>query len=78
MVGTKVTRLTRSYRPEETGWIWTSDGVNSYDIEARAGSLPAARRIVINVKEADREFSRSHRVESIIQRYSNFVGFPSS
>ncbi|HVQ20691.1 MAG TPA: ATP-binding protein, partial [Terrimicrobiaceae bacterium] len=75
MVGTKVTVLTRSYQPEETGWIWTSDGVNSYDLEAGV-DLPRGTKVVINLREADREFSRSHWVESIIQRYSNFVGFP--
>ena len=75
MVGTKVTVFTRSYQPEETGWIWASDGVNSYDIEP-AQDLSRGTKIVITLKEADREFSRSHRVESIIQRYSNFVGFP--
>jgi TNF receptor-associated protein 1 len=75
MVGTKVTVLTRSYQPEETGWIWTSDGVNSYDLEAGV-DLPRGTKIVVGLREADHEFSRSHRVEAIIQRYSNFVGFP--
>lgn len=75
MVGTKVTVYTRSYKPEETGWIWSSDGVNSYEIEPGL-DLPRGTKIVINLKEADREFSRSHRVEAIIKRYSNFVGFP--
>jgi TNF receptor-associated protein 1 len=75
MVGTKVTVLTRSYKPEETGWIWTSDGVNSYELEAGV-DLARGTKIVVNLREADREFSRSHRVEAIIRRYSNFVGFP--
>ena len=75
MVGTKVTVFTRSYKPDDTGWIWTSDGVNSYEIEP-GQDLSRGTKIVINLKEADREFSRSHRVETIIQRYSNFVGFP--
>ncbi len=75
MVGTKVTVYTRSYKPEETGWIWSSDGVNSYEIEPGL-DLPRGTKIVINLKETDREFSRSHRVEAIIKRYSNFVGFP--
>src|SRR4249919_1031420 len=64
MVGTKVSVFTRSYKPDETGWIWASDGVNSYDIEP-AQDLARGTKIVINLKEADREFSRSHRVESI-------------
>lgn len=75
MVATKVTVFTRSYRPDDTGWIWSSDGVSAYEIEPGV-DLPRGTKIVINLKEDDREFSREHRVESIIQRYSNFVGFP--
>lgn len=75
MVATKVTVYTRSYQPGDTGWIWTSDGINSYEIEP-GQDLDRGTKIVITLKEADREFSRASRVESIIQRYSNFVGFP--
>jgi molecular chaperone HtpG len=75
MVGAKVTVYTRSYKPEETGWIWSSDGVTSYEIEPGL-DLPRGTKIVINLKEGDREFSRAHRVEAIIKRYSNFVAFP--
>lgn len=75
MVASKVTVYTRSYKPEETGWIWSSDGVSSYDLEP-ASDLNRGTKIVINLTEPDREFSRAHRVESIIKRYSNFVGFP--
>jgi TNF receptor-associated protein 1 len=75
MVGAQVTVYTRSYKPEETGWIWTSDGVNSYDIEPGL-DLPRGTKVVINLKEGEREFSRAHRVEAIIKRYSNFVAFP--
>jgi molecular chaperone HtpG len=49
--------------------------VSSYDIEPGL-DLPRGTKIVINLKESDREFSRAHRVESIIKRYSNFVAFP--
>ncbi len=75
MVATKVTVYTRSYKPEDTGWIWTSDGVSAYEIEP-GQDLDRGTKIVINLKESDREFARAHRVESIIQKYSNFVGFP--
>ena len=51
MVGTKVTVYTRSYKPEEAGWIWTSDGVNSYEIEPGL-DLARGTKIVINLKEA--------------------------
>jgi len=75
MAATKVTVYTRSYRPDDTGWIWSSDGVSAYEIEP-GQDLPRGTKIVLNLKEADREFARAHHVESIIQRYSNFVGFP--
>jgi HSP90 family molecular chaperone len=70
-----VTVYTRSYKPEETGWIWSSDGVNSYAIEPGLDLLRGTK-VLIDLKEEDRELSRSHRVEAIIKRYPNFVGFP--
>ena len=75
MVATKVTVFTRSYQPGESGWIWSSDGVSNYEIEPGL-DLNRGTKIVINLKEADREFSRAQHVESIIKRYSNFVGYP--
>ncbi len=75
MVATKVTVFTRSYQPDETGWIWTSDGVSSYEIEP-GNDLPRGTKIVIHLKEEDQDYATPRRVESIIKRYSNFVGFP--
>jgi molecular chaperone HtpG len=75
MVATKVTVYTRSHRPEETGWIWSSDGVSDYEITP-GSDLPRGTKIVLQLKESDHEFSRESRVEGIIRRYSNFVGFP--
>ncbi len=75
MVASKVTVYTRSYQPNETGWIWTSDGVSSYEIEPGA-DLARGTKIVIQLTEADKEYATKYRVESVIKRYSNFVGFP--
>lgn len=75
MVATKVTVYTRSHQPGETGWIWSSDGVSNYELEA-ASDLPRGTKIVIQLKEEDKEYATAYRVESIIRRYSNFVGFP--
>lgn len=75
MVAENVTVYTRSYQPDDSGWIWSSDGVSSYEISP-GENLDRGTKIVLKLKEADREFARAHRVESIIQRYSNFVGFP--
>lgn len=73
MVADKVTVYTRSYQPEESGWIWTSDGQTGYEIEA-AGDLDRGTKIVLHLR--DTEFAQKHRVESVIKRYSNFVQFP--
>ncbi len=75
MVGEKVTVYTRSYKPEESGWIWSSDGANSYEIEPGT-DLDRGTKIVIQLKKDDHEFAQASRVEGIIKRYSNFVSFP--
>jgi len=72
MVAEKVTVYTRSYQPNEQGWIWTSDGQSGYEIEA-AGELERGTKIVLQLR--DTEFAQQHRVEGIIKRYSNFVPF---
>ncbi|MGC1481297.1 MAG: molecular chaperone HtpG [Chthoniobacterales bacterium] len=75
MVASKVTVYTRSHESDATGWIWSSDGVSSYEIE-EASDLPRGTRIVISLTEDDKEYANEQRVESIIKRYSNFVGVP--
>jgi len=75
MVGAKVTVYTRSYKADETGWIWTSDGANSYEIEPGT-DIDRGTKIVIELKADDQDFAKDYRVESIIKQYSNFVSFP--
>ena len=73
MVADSVEVYTRSYRPQEKGWLWKSDGKTGYELEP-AGDLERGTRIVLHLREA--EFSSAHRIESIIKHYSNFVSFP--
>jgi molecular chaperone HtpG len=73
MVAEKVVVFTRSHRPGEPGWIWTSDGRTGYEIEP-AGELPRGTKVVVHLK--DTEFAQAYRIESIIKRYSNFVPLP--
>src|SRR5436190_14334016 len=65
MVAEKVTVFTRSYRPEEPGWIWTSDGQSGYEID-QAGELSRGTQIVLQLR--DTEFAQAPRIESIIKR----------
>ena len=73
MVAEKVTVYSRSYKPGEQGWIWTSDGRTGYEIEP-AGAIDRGTRIVVQLKET--EFATASRVEQIIRHYSNFVPIP--
>jgi molecular chaperone HtpG len=72
MVAEKVTVYTRSYQPDEAGWIWISDGQSGYEIEP-ATDLERGTKIVLQLR--DTEFAQAHRVESVIKHYSNFVPF---
>jgi TNF receptor-associated protein 1 len=68
-----VTVYTRSYQPNESGWVWTSDGKTGYEIEPAEG-LSRGTKIVVQLR--DTEFAQQENVERIIKHYSNFVQFP--
>jgi TNF receptor-associated protein 1 len=75
MVAKKVTVLSRSFQPEETGWQWISEGMGGYEL-APASDLPRGTKITLELKDDAKEFAQENTVERIIQRYSSFVPFP--
>ena len=75
MVAKRVRVYTHSWKKTGTHLVWTSDGSGSYEIEAIKGQRRGCK-VVIHLKDEDKEFSRSSRVKEILQRYSNFVQFP--
>jgi len=75
MVATQVTVFSRSYKTGEQGHKWTSDGVGGYEIEPVA-DLPRGTKIVVALKESEKEFAEDFTIAGIIKRYSNFVQFP--
>ncbi len=75
MVAEEVRVLTRSYRPDTPGYSWTSDGQGGYEITS-APDWNRGTRVLIKLKDDDKNFAQASRVESIIKRYSNFVPFP--
>jgi TNF receptor-associated protein 1 len=75
MAAAKVTVTSRSYRPEEAGWSWTSEGPGGYQIES-AADLPRGTKIVLQLKDDAKDFAKKDNVERIIKRYSDFVPFP--
>ncbi|MGD7654130.1 MAG: molecular chaperone HtpG [Verrucomicrobiales bacterium] len=75
MVGDKVTVTSRSWHPAGQGYVWTSDGKTGYEIEA-AGDVDRGTKIVIHLTEETKEYAEEARLKGLIERYSNFVGFP--
>ena len=77
MVADKVEVFTRSWQEEGEHLRWESDGANGYTIDEVEGQRRGSR-IVVHLKEEHEEFAKKHRVRGIVERYSNFVGFPVS
>jgi molecular chaperone HtpG len=75
MVAQEVKVFARSWQPEGTGFVWTSDGSGEYAIEPAEGQRRGCK-IVLKLKDDAREFAKADRVRAILERYSNFVAFP--
>ncbi|HVS52483.1 MAG TPA: molecular chaperone HtpG [Opitutaceae bacterium] len=75
MVAKTVKVYTHSWRANEPGHVWESDGSGSYSIEESEGQRRGAK-IVIELKDECAEFSQEWRVKEILERYSAFVSFP--
>ena len=75
MVAKNVKVFTHSWRANEPGQLWMSDGSGSYEIEESEGQRRGAK-IVIELKDECAEFSQEWRIKEILQRYSAFVAFP--
>ncbi len=77
MVADRVTVVSRSFRPEDTAWSWSSDGSNTYSIEP-AEKANRGTDIIIHVKDDADEFLKDFRLERAIRRHSNYIAFPIS
>jgi len=75
MVAERVEVYTHSYREDAEHLKWVSDGESGYTIDEAPGQRRGCR-IVVHLKEGQEEFVKADRVRGIIERYSNFVGFP--
>jgi len=75
MVADKVEVFSRSWKEDAESLRWESDGKTGYEIET-CDELPRGVKIVLHLNEASKEFADDFRIKGLIQRYSNFVGFP--
>lgn len=74
MVAKKIRVFSQSYRPDETGWEWVSDGIGSYTV-GPAKDLPRGTKIILELKDDAKDFAGSETVKRIIRQYSSFVSF---
>jgi molecular chaperone HtpG len=75
MVAGKVDVQTRAWHADSPELLWTSDGVNGYEITETTG-LDRGSKLVLHLKEDCAEYASESRVRHLIETYSNFVGFP--
>ena len=75
MVADRVTVTSRSFRPDEEAWRWSSTGDSSFTLEPATKSTRGTE-IHIHLKEDAAEFAQAWRLESTIRKHSNYVSFP--
>jgi molecular chaperone HtpG len=75
MVADRVSVTSRSYRPDDQAYTWSSDGSNSYTVEL-AEKASRGTDVVIHVKEDADEFLSDFRLGQIVKKHSNYIAFP--
>ena len=75
MVAKTVKVYSRSWRKDEPGHVWTSDGSGSYEVEEVADQSRGTK-IVIELKDDCADFAQDWKIKEILERYSAFVSFP--
>ncbi len=75
MVAKSVEVYTHNWTKTAKSLLWKSDGSGTYEIESAKG-VRRGSKIVVHLKEEDKEFSNNERVKHILTHYSSFVQFP--
>lgn len=75
MAGKKIEVLSRSYKPQETGWKWISENAGGYQIEP-AADLPRGTQVIVHLNDDARDFAKEFTLKGIVQKYSSFIQFP--
>ncbi|MFQ6006019.1 MAG: molecular chaperone HtpG [Woeseia sp.] len=65
----------RAGLPRDEAVRWESDGQGEFSIEP-AEREQRGTRVTLHLKEAEAEFSDSHRLETLIRKYSDHIAFP--
>jgi len=65
----------RAGTPAGEGVHWESRGEGEFNVES-AEVPETGTRIVLHLKEAEREFADDYRIRSLVRRYSDHIAFP--
>jgi molecular chaperone HtpG len=76
MVAEEVVLKTKSYKKDEPAVEWRSNGSGEYEIEQLDEQMPRGTTIEIHLKDDAKEFAEKYKLQSIIQKHSNFITFP--
>ena len=75
MVAKKVEVFTHYWKHDAKHLRWVSDGSGSYEISEEEGQRRGCK-VVIHLKDEDKEFAQPEKIKGILTRYSSFVQFP--
>jgi molecular chaperone HtpG len=75
MVGEEVKVQSRSYRMDDEGHQWSSDGTGEYTISPCKG-IHRGTKIIIKLKDDAHGYADTETIKRIIKQYSSFVSFP--
>ena len=75
MVAKQVKVYSHSWKADEEGHLWTSDGSGAYELEPVEGQKRGTK-IVIYLDDDNKSFATAEEIKRIIKEYSSFVQFP--
>lgn len=75
MVAKEVKVYSHSWKEDEAGHVWTSDGSGAYEIGAVEGQRRGTK-VVISLDDDNKNFASPDEIKRIIKEYSSFVQFP--
>lgn len=75
MVAAEMTVTSRSYRPEDESWTWSSTGDSTYTLQP-GEQEERGTTIDIKLKVDAEEYASVWKLESIVRKHSDYVSFP--
>ncbi len=75
MVASRVDVQTLSMKPDAQPVLWRSTGSGTFTVLAGERTTPGTS-ITLHLKDDHKEFARDWRIKDVINRYSDFIGYP--